>query len=191
MSPETQQGKQPEISPKMQKEVDAYITGLSKLLHSKNTSGQVVELLKAGPPEETVPSTALLVNKQMEQSIRAKGKKPSLDVLVNAGAFLVGDLLEIGNAAGIFQINSEEQVAPILQSTLQTYIENGLADGSVDPVELQQKVEPLLTDGQRSLGMEAAGMSGIPEAPNELTAMQAYGAKERRAGALQGKGGNV
>lgn len=177
------------VNPQEQKELDAYITGLSKLMHSKDTSVNVMEMLKSGEPEQTIPQVAIAINEQMEQAARGGGKPPSLDVLLNGGVFIVNDLIEMGNAGGVFQVDTEEQIAPILQSTIQTYIEQGLAKGTIDPVELQEKVGPLMNEEHTALGMEAAGRSGIPLEANQDTAMQAYGAQQHKAGML--KGGNV
>lgn len=175
-----------DANPQLEQEINGYITALSRLLHSKETSGSIMEMLKAGPPEQTIPRAALAVNMQMEQATTKRGKPPSLDILLNAGAFLVNDLVEIGNAAGIFKIETEEQVAPIVQTTFQMYIEKGLKDGTIDPVELQQRVEPLMGEEHKALGMEAASRTGIPPEADQSTAMQAYGAEQRRQGALKG-----
>lgn len=181
VSPETQQ-----VDPKVQREIEAYISGLSKMLHGKETRNQVLSMLKSAEPQIAIPQTALTVNMQMEQAISSKGKKPSLDVLAAAAQFLVGDLLEIGNAAGIFNIQDEQQIGAILTDTMQQYIEKGLKDGSIDPIELQQKAEPLMDEEHRALGMEAAKRTGIPLEPDQNTAMQAYGRKMEMKGMLKG-----
>lgn len=173
----------PKVDPKVQREVDTYTMGLSKLLHGKESSREIMEMLKGGEPQTTIPATALLVNGMMESSI---GNPPSLDVLVAAGSFLVGDLIEIGNAAGIFQLETEEQIGPILQETMQKYIEDGLEKGTIDPIELQEKTEGLMSAEQQGMGMRDAGANEVPMEPDQNTAMQAYGAKMERKGALKG-----
>ena len=178
----------PVSDPKIEKETQAYLTGLSKMLHGRDTSGQVIEILKSAPPDQSIPQAALTVNSQMEGAVREAGQEPSLEVLLNAGIFLVNDLVEMGNAAGIFQLEGEA-IGPILQSTLKQYIEKGLAEGTIDPVELQEKVGPLMDEEHTALGTEAAALSGIPQEPNEGTAMQAYGAKMQKKGMMQGQGG--
>ena len=175
-----------ELPPQAKREVEAYVLGLSKMLHSKETSRKVLDMLKSGPPEQVIPYTALQVNQQMESAVTAKGKKPSLDTLFAAGQFLVGDLIEIGNAAGIFQLETEEQIAPIVQNTFQVYIEKGLKNGTIDPIELQKKVEPLMPEEHRQLGLQAAKRTGVPEQPDEGTAMEVYAMQRMRKGALQG-----
>lgn len=164
----------------------AYISGLMKLLHSKETAPSVEEMLQSGPPEKTIPVIALQINDQMEQAVE---KKPSLETALAAGTYLVQDLIEIGNAAGFFQIETEEQIKPILQGTIQQYIEKGLKEGTIDPVELQEKVEPLMDDDQRATGMQAAELTGIPKGPTQDTAMAAYGRKMEQKGMMKGNGG--
>jgi hypothetical protein len=161
----------------------AYISGLMKLLHSKDTAPHVEEMLKSGPPEQTIPATALQINGQMEE---AAGQKPPLETALIAGVYLVQDLIEIGNAAGYFELQDPEQMKPILQTTMQQYIEAGLQDGTIDPVELQEKVEPLMDEEQRATGMQAAELTGIPKAPTQETAMSAYGRQMERKGVMSG-----
>ena len=184
-SPQVPQGnpQEQQLDPKMEREVQAYVMGLSKMLHGKKTQPQVVQMLKSGgPPEQLVPQVALLVNDQMESAVKQKGQKPSLEVLLGAAEFLVGDLVEMGNALGVFQVETEEQVAPILQNTMQTYIEKGLKDGSIDPVELQQKVEPLMPEDMRQKALGIAEAEGLPAEPNQMTAMEAYAQKRMAKG---------
>lgn len=175
----------PEVDPQLEQETNAYITGLMKVLHSKETSRSVLDMLSSGPPEQSIPSTALLVNAQMEDAARSKGKPPSLEVLLNAGVYLTQDLIEIGNAAGIFEVADEEQVGGLIKGTLQAYIEKGLKDKTIDPVELQEKVEPLMDEMQSAAGLEAAGATGIPAKPDQMTAMEQYATK-REQGVLKG-----
>lgn len=176
-----------QMDPKVQKEMEGYMSGLSKMLHSPDTTTQIVEMLGSAPPEKSIPQTALMVNAQMEDAVRSKGTPPSLDILLGAGVFLTNDLVEIGNAAGVFQIQDEAQIQSILQSTLQAYIEKGLADGTVDPVELQEKVEPLMGEEHKAAGLEGAQMSGLPEKPSEMTAMEQYAVQREKKGMLAGE----
>ena len=185
---DTEEIKIPKASPELQRQGDAYITALSHLLHSKETAGSVLEMLRSAgdTAQKSVPYTALAVNKQMEEPARAKGKPPALEVLLAAFQFLVGDLIQIGNAAGLFHVESQEEIGAILKETLQTYITEGIHNGTVDPVELQEKAEPFMDKEHRELGMRAAKMTGTPDRPDQNTAMQAYGAQQKRAGMLKG-----
>ena len=162
-----------------------YVSGLMKLMHSKKTAPVIDEMLAAGPPEETIPQVALMINEQMESAFKQK-QKVELETLLTGGMYLVSDLIEIGNTGGFFQVEDEEQVRDITQATFQTYIEKGLKEGTIDPVELQSKVEPLLNEQQKGLGGQFGGEHGVPTQPNEETAMEVYGAQRERAGLLKG-----
>ena len=186
---ENPQVQEQQVDPKVQKEVEAYTLGLSKMLHSSKTSPKIVEMLSAGEPQKTIPQIALLVNGQMEQAATKGGKKPSFDVLLGAAQFLVGDLIEMGNAAQIFNIQAEEEIAPILQNTLQAYIEKGLRDKTLDPIELQRAAEPLMAEKHRDAGLRGAEASGLPAEPSQITAMEAYAQRREQKGMLKGSGG--
>lgn len=169
------------------KKEQAYISGLMKLLHSKQTSKVVDQMLQADRPEKSIPDTALFVEDQMEKMITQKAPLPSLDTRFLAGQYLVSDLITIGNTAGWWEITQPEQIQPILQDTFQKYIEKGLHDGTIDPIELQQKAEGLMTDEQKAKGLEMAGVAGVPHQPDQFTAMAAYGHQRERQGMTRGQ----
>lgn len=179
---------QTELSPAMQRELSTYTTGLSELLHSKQTSPQIVDMLKnGGPPEQSIPHAVALVNTKMADSISEKGERPPLEVMLGGTIYLVGDLMEMGVASGAFPEPDEDGAVNMLKASLQLQIQAGLKDGTIDPVELQQKVEPMMNQQSSQAGLQAGSQAGIPSAPDEMTAMESYGAKRQKAGMLQGK----
>jgi hypothetical protein len=179
----------PKLDKKTEKEVEVYITGLSKLLHSKETRGIVLDTLKeGGEPTKTIPHLAMTLNAQMEGRLREKSKPPSLEVLMNGGIFLVGDLIQMAQGVGVLPADMDEQSQQqLLQSTMQQYIEKGLADGTIDPIELQEKTNAMLPEEQRAQLEGIAEQNGYAREPNEMTAMSAYGDQQRRKGMLQGQ----
>jgi len=163
--------------PESDEGVEKYIGLLSKMLHSPQTKEGVYGMLQAGDPMQSIPSTALAINSQAEQAFVKKGGKPSLNTLSAGAQFLVNDLVEIGNAGGFFQINLEEgNVAhDLMLATMQPYIEKGLKDGSIDPVELQQIAEPLMNEMEQGEGSRMYGEGeGLPMEADERTAMETY-----------------
>ena len=177
---------QGEEGEKLSQKDQAYIGGLMKMLHSKQTASTIDEMLQAGPPEQTIPEVAMMVSKQMEDAIAKKSQRPELETILKGGIYLVTDLVEIGNTGGFFQVESEEQLQPIMQATFQRYIEAGLKDGSIDPIELQSKVEPLLNEQQIQFGTQGAEAGGIPMKPDQTTQMSLYGSQMERKGMLKG-----
>lgn len=168
------QGK--EMPPALKKKVTAYNAGISQMLHNPKTRNGVYEMLKGGQPEVDIPKAAIAVNKQMEKAVSKEGK-PSLTVLLQGGLFTVGELIDIGHAGGFFQLE-EQDVGLILQDTIQQYIETGLKDKSIDPVELQEAVEPLLNEEQRGIGAQVGQQAGMDERPGTSAAMEKYAGQQ-------------
>lgn len=175
----------------MNPDQQAYVTGLMKMIHDPQASPKIVDTLGAAPPNQSVPHVALMLNEQFEVQARSQGKVPDLNTLLAAGIYLVTDLVELGNTAGAFKV-SEEEIGPIIEDTLQQYIEKGLKKGTIDPVELQESVEPLMNEEQKQLGLQAGAASGVPPQADQSTAMEAYARQrapqlsKQRPSALQG-----
>jgi len=173
-----QEGQPPQepVDPKVQQQVEAYVSALSKLLHGKDTKEQVYSMLQSGPPEKSIPAAAMQINDQAEVAFKKGGGKVGLDTLAAAAQFLVGDLIEIGNAGGFFEVNPEdpEMLKMLMMDTMQPYIERGLANGTIDPIELQKKVEPLMNPEAKQHFGAMGQEGGIPSEPNEGTAMESY-----------------
>lgn len=159
--------------PKLNKEVDAYSSGLINLVYSRETNGQIYEILKSAPPETSIPQAALLVNDVMEKKLTERGKKPSLDVLLNAGILLIKELIDVGLAGGFFELEKDD-VMPIIQETMQQYIEKGLKDGSIDPIELQQATEKIMPEDMKQEALQAGAQAGVPQKPGVGAAMEMY-----------------
>jgi hypothetical protein len=171
---------------KMNKQQEVYIGALMRVLHDKQTTPMVQEMLKAGPPEKTIPRITMEVNDMMQQTIARKGGQPAdLETIFLGGVYVVSDLIEIGNAGGFFKVNDEGQVKEILQTTIQTYVERGLKDGSIDPVELQAITEPLMEDSDKEEGIAYAKKEGLSMQADQDVAMEAFGQKKYREGMLQ------
>lgn len=169
-----------EVDPKLQKEMDHYVTALMYVMHNPKTADSVVEMLKSAPPEESIPYTALHLNKQVEQSYAKKNKGPVKDEVKLAGAmYLASDLSELGTVAKVWDrpVNKEEY-PNMFSSIVSKYIHNGLADGSIDPIKLQADTEPLLNEKQREIGGTIQRELGLPDKPTASMGMDMYAQKK-------------
>jgi len=165
----------PQEDKKLKKEINVYEGGVSKILHGNKTKAKVYEILKSAPPEQSVPEATLTVNMQMIDILNQKGKKPSLEAIFGGTVFTIHELLEIGEAGGFFDKPMDDQsVKPVLQASLQRMIEEGVRAKVIDPIELQEKIEPLLSDEQKQMGLAAGEQTGVPAEPNEGVAMEKY-----------------
>lgn len=178
---QTMQGKQgqPEVDPAIKKQAEGYVLGLMKLVHGKETKAQVMGILESAEPDKSVPQAALVINDQMEKAVKAKGKVP-FTVLGLGFQYLVEELLTMGESAGLFELTDETIVASF-QNTIQKYIEIGFKNKTLDPVEVQAAVEPLLTDEQRQLGGQIGQKHNISQEIGPEQAMEAY-AEQKVAG---------
>jgi hypothetical protein len=174
------QQKEPEWKPSQQD--TAYANVLLKMVHSKKTRGKIKDMLGSTHPSISVPKAALAINDMAEKRTREKGKPPSLETLLYANTLLINDLIEVGNLAEVWEqpVESEEEVGGILQKAMQQYIEKGLKDGTIDPVELQAKTEPLMDEEHRAAANQWGQKAGVPTEPGEVAAMEQYASQRAR-----------
>jgi hypothetical protein len=173
--PEMQEGMQQEVDPRLQKEVDSFVGGISKMLHSKETKGMVYKMLQSAPPEKSIPEAVLQTNIRLAEKMKQKSGTPSIEALFAGTLFATSELAEIGNAGGFFEQElGEETLMPVVQASLQKMIEEGVRRQMIDPIELQEKVEPMLSEQQRSIGLEAGAMTGVPAEAGPGQAMEQY-----------------
>jgi hypothetical protein len=157
-----------ELSPRLKKEMSGYKTLLTKLIHAPEKQESTMEMLKAGPAAMSVPNAAITLNKQAEEIMKGKGIKISQNTKLAGSVFLVSDLIELGNAGAGWEVPvAEDEAKQIYQDTLQDYIETGVRDKTIDPMELQQSAEPFMNEQQRAVGSQVAQQQGIPMEPNQ------------------------
>ena len=163
-----------EVDPKLQKAMDDYQTVMMQVVHAPETRQGVVDMLKEAPAVQSVPVTALQVNDMVEGKVEsASGQKLDASVKVAGAVYLVQDLVEIGNQGGLWETQvGEEELGMILEESMKQYIHRGLADGSIDPVELQQSVEPMMNGAQNEIGNMIASEVGLPGQPTAQMGVQ-------------------
>lgn len=177
------------------REDQAYVASLMKMVHDKKTSGNVVNMVKSGDPYTTIPKAAITINASLEDRVREKGKKPSLETLFMGMYYLVNDLTEVAVASGVMEEPGEKGRASILQSAVESYVQKGLKNKTIDIMELQAKTEQLMTPEQRSQGLQAGAANGVPEQAGTQAAMEQYASQreqqalskvqQQKAGAMQ------
>ena len=173
---EPQGGQPPQEIPR---DVEAYIGGITKLMHSKETKGKIYEMLKAAPPEKSVPEAAFLANLRMAEAMKKKGKKATQEQLVIGQVFATTEAIEIGNAGGFFPEDiGEGNVQPVLQGSLEKLVVEGVKRKMLDPIRIQEEVEKLLSPEQKAMGLDAARATGVAEQAGTNQAMEVY-ANER------------
>lgn len=168
-----QQGGLKQATPQQDKAIEGYSSALINVVYDKQTSPAILKMLEGAPPEQSIPTAVLQINKMVEGKAKEAGRKIDLNVLLNSAILLTKELMEVGEAGGIFKIQ-EEEVQPILQKTMQGYIVEAVKEGQIDPVELQATVEPMMNEQQKQMGMQAGAATGVPVKAGVGAAMDKY-----------------
>lgn len=159
------------LDPKTQQKVESYVSVLMNELHSPDTRDDVLEILKSSKdPYMTVPQAAMTINDQAQSKITKQGGRVDTNTMFLASQYLVSDLMEIGNTFGVFKVGQED-FKELYQDSLQMYIQRGLKDKSIDPIELQTTAEKFMTDNEKIGGHYLAEKQGLPFEPQTTQMM--------------------
>ena len=180
-----------EADPKMAKQVEGYISVLNELLHSEKSRDSVTDVLTSNPdPFMTLPQAAVSTNDMGVNLMQQSGVKVSFATQLAASTYLIEDLIHLGYAAAGWENLSEEDIAALYEDTLQIVIERGLADGSIDPIQLQLDVEPLMDEDMQRAGQHFADQEGLGSEPsNQAMVGQYANVQEQKTAQTQAKSG--
>ena len=152
---------------KVQDRIDNYVVVLMNELHGSETRDAVLDILKNGKdPYIGIPEAAMAVNDAAVAKFEQNGVNVDLNTQFNASVYLVNDLMELGSKFGFFEV-TQDDFAPLLEDSLQTYVERGLKDGTIDPIELQLTAEKFTSENQRIAGLYHGQENGVPPAPQQ------------------------
>jgi len=169
-----------ELPPKKQEMVDDYSAMMKSMIYSDETHKEVVDMLR-GNPMVTVPLTSNFINQQAENVTKKTSNPVDLEIVLNSSLFLIPELINLGNTAQLFDkpVEGEQEFKGVVQKSMQMYIQRGIKDGSIDPIELQQQVEPLMGKDQRNQMLQEGGRLGVPAQPTgNMVASQISRTKE-------------
>jgi hypothetical protein len=148
-----------------------YETVLMNILHGKKTRDQVIEVLKSNPdPYITVPQAAMTVNDMGVMTMKRGGIDVEPGVQLVASQLLLNDLFELGQASEAFELQ-EGDIEAIIEDTFQSYVERGLKDKSIDPIQLQLETQQIMTDEQAAAGA-VMGHGSVPMQPDRRAVME-------------------
>lgn len=169
--------------PKVQevlRKAKGYETVLKTLIHGDKTRDEVINMLKAGGDAMmSVPQAAMSINDMGLQTMKQGGINVEPSVQLVASSYLIDDLMQLGEAAGAFQIE-EGMMESIFEDTFQMYVERGLGDGSIDPIQLQLEAEKAMTEEQAVAGI-TLGHGKVPQQPNQQALTEQYANRKVRS----------
>ena len=177
-----------ELGPGQQAQLDNYTDNATIAVFSEKSQPAILQLLQSGEdPVQNVAGAAFTVHKQLEAGLQQNGEKISEITLAMGAAHLTSELIVLAEAAKLYVLN-EVQKKDAYQKSVMKYFESGLKDGSIDPVELQKTLEPVMNDQQREYGMQQMEQSGISKTapPSGMNAKQPQQGQPQQPGILGG-----
>lgn len=153
-----------DASPEKKQQVKQMQNMLTDMVYHPETKATVQDMLKSAPPQQSIPGAVNTVFQKFEDMVAQKQGKPMpLDMKLAGGIALFAEIMEIAEAMDVIPEDmSEEEMQPYLRETMEQYIKKGLKTKSIDPIELQQQIEPLLTDDEMAVGLAMGQQQGTP-----------------------------
>jgi hypothetical protein len=176
------------LAPEEVAQLDAYSDNATNIIYNSKTQPAILQELQSDPvPVKAIGMTANHIHQILLEGLEREGESMNDRTMFLGGAHIVSELIMLGETAGLFQLSQDERM-DALQMTIQIYFEKGLKDGSIDPVELQKEIEPLMTKEQREFGLRAMESQGISKTapPSGGIGGRSLGAAEMPASSQQG-----
>ena len=153
-----------DISPEQRDQLENYIDNMMLLIHKQPAADKIIEgLQRVKNPQAAIAVTANEVNEMLLRGFQENGKQYNNVTLFYGSYFLVKELIELGEIAGLFKLTEPERFAAYTLA-VQHFIGKGIKDGTIDPVGLQKGVEPLMPDDLRAKGQAAMNQAQGPQA---------------------------
>lgn len=150
-----------EIGPAQQAQLDAYMDNATIAVFSEQTQPGILQMLQADKNRvKAVGNTAFQVHLQLEKQLESTGEKMTEITMALGGAHLCSELIVLAKAAKLYELTPDERLEAYRQA-LMKYFETGLKNGTIDPVEFQKTMEPLMNEEQRNYGLQEMEKSGI------------------------------
>lgn len=128
-----------------QKEFDIFVSNGIKMIHTENISDRVISAVADSKnPVQAIADVTLNIVGRLEQSAAAKGKNLSLITLAYGANILMGEVINMAEAAGMKKLTKPEKYQAMSLATGK-YLDNAVKTGKITKEELAQ------------LGEEAAG----------------------------------
>ena len=175
--------------PKVQeilKKAKGYETVLKKLIHGEKTRDEVITMIKSNPdPYIVAPQVAVTVNDMGLNTMKQGGVEVERSVQMVASQFLIDDILLLGQGAAGWEV-TDELTQAVVEDTYQVYVERGLKDKSIDPIQLQLEAQEVMSEEQLAAGLVMGEAKGTPQQPSEEVMTEQYADKKTHT-ALQGQ----
>lgn len=149
------------------KQMETIGAALTELVHSPDTKKYVQDTLQSGDPGYTVPYATNMIMDRFESLMEKSGPMP-LEMKLTTGMQAFREVLDVAQAMGVAPKElSEAQQEQLLRGSMQMYIQKGLKEKTIDPIELQTKVEQLMTPEEQLVARGMAKNNNMPYEPTQ------------------------
>ena len=153
-----------DLPPEKKRQLDMVNSTLTDMLYHPEGKEAIQNMLQESPPEQAIPTAVNTIFTKFEDMAKQKKGPVPLDIKLASGVHLFSEVMELAEAAGVIAEDiPEEAMQSLLRDSMQMYIQRGLKDKSIDPIELQQQVEPMLSGEEKEIGMHFAASMGTEE----------------------------
>ena len=133
-----------------------------RMIHGPEMRDEVVQKLGQGDPAEAIAKTAALTLAKLEATAEEQGTPLDDQTKLMGGYELIGELIEVGLHAGVFEQMNEDQRQELqvtaLTHVLSQVLARDISSGKINPQELlqasqeaQQKMGLDMEEGERKL----------------------------------------
>jgi hypothetical protein len=151
------------LTPEQRKNLTTYLSNGMRLIHSEQTRDMVVRRLKIGDPADAVAEQTLTIILQLERDGEKKGVPLDESLKGLVASELMGQIIEVGEAAGIFKMD-EKQIRAAAGKAVGKYFQVQLDSGKMTMEQVKAMSERFHADADA----EDAGKGGGPMAGPEM-----------------------
>ena len=175
-------GTAPEPSPEERQQLELFVANGQKIV--QEAGQQILEQIQAQDPVDGVATATVNVLERLEDAALETGAQLSPDVVIAAGAHIMGEIISLYEQSGGAPF-SDEQKYQAFSLAASMYIDNALKTGKITPEELQQFADMMAQtpEGQQvaqemgyQQGAKPPPTAGAPQTPTNQTAPAPTGA---------------
>ena len=154
--------KQQQVDPKLQEQVDIFIANGMAIIHNPKVSDSMLsKILKSKNRIEAIAEAVVTIINRLFDSAKESGQSLSNETLVHGSNFLLGELINLAETAGMQKL-SDEQRTEALQRGVGMFLSDAVQQGRLTKEQLvgmseQAKQTP---EGQKILQQGSGNQKG-------------------------------
>ena len=155
-------GKQQQVNPKLQEQVDIFIANGMEIIHNNKVSdGMLSKILKSKNRIEAIAEAVVTIINRLFDSAKESGQSLSNETLVHGSNFLLGELINLAETAGMQKL-SDEQRTEALQRGVGMFLSDAVLQGRMTKEQLIEMSEQAkqTPEGQQILQQGAGNQRG-------------------------------